>query len=136
MYIYMNKEENRIVTRKIPFHSVILSGELSVLEFPVSFNPLVVTGTLREKFCNMFTDLKMVKVDLEETFSRNYFKNKEIAYEWLLHEETGQVYCVWDGHHSTPSNCSKLLKEGVVRINCVGTNFKCESFKVFKFQGE
>ena len=132
MYIYMNKEENRIVIGKIPFHSVILSGDLSVSEFDVTFEPLMVTGTLWEKFCNIFTDFKMVRVDLEETFSRNYFKNKGYSYEWLFHEETGEVYRVWDGHHSNPSNCSELLKEGMVMIKGVG-NFKCESFKVFKF---
>ena len=126
MYIYMNKEQNRVLCKNSSYLA-LFSGDLSVTQFPVNFKPSLAEGNLWEKFCNLFSDMKMVKVDMDQTFTRNYFQHTGLFYTWLFHVDSGKVYRVWDGHPSNPSNCSKLLKEGVVMIKGVG-NFKCESF--------
>lgn len=125
-YIYMNKEETRVVIDNTINHTV-LSGDLSITDFPVNFKPKYVKNILWEKFCNLFSDLKIIPVDTSETFSSNYFEDKGYRYVWLLHAESGIVYRIWD--NPTANNQSKLVDEKVI-IKGIGV-FPCEDFKVF-----
>lgn len=130
-YIYMNKEENRVIIENNSL-TTLFSGDLSITSFPVNFKPIIVKGTLWEKFCNLFSNLKMIKVNTSITFSIDYFDGHVLAYEWLLLVDTGRVYRVWNGRNTNPRNCSQILSDGGVMLKGVGT-FKCEDFKVFNF---
>ena len=92
MYIYTNKEENRIWSKNPRTGICYMSGVVDVKDYDVRFNPIVMEGTLWQKFCNLFSDMKMVEVK-ERIFLPVDLDNTLESYVWVL-DSKGEIYRV------------------------------------------
>lgn len=133
MYIYMNKEEDRILSKTDRFPEGVWSGDITCRMFPVSFKPILVEGTLWEKFCNLFSSNVMKEMILVQELTSTYFYNSSKDFAWVMHKSSGRVYRLWNkDSRNKHTNPTTIISGDRVNLPHKGI-FLCEDFNVVEF---
>tara|TARA_R100001594_G_scaffold149395_2_gene207076 strand:- start:209 stop:595 length:387 start_codon:yes stop_codon:yes gene_type:complete len=128
----MNKEQNRILSKNPLTNIYYMSGEINIKDFDVKAQPVIVEGTLWQKFCNLFGDYVMVKVK-ECIFFPTHLDCVPEDYVWVI-DINGDMYRVWkEDCNDRPKNGCYLNRDYGMIIKDSGEDVFCTQVNVVEF---